>query len=70
MFCAAAWVPTVNDGSWEIILAALRKVFDPVNVTSARRMLDLYDAEATLVRSVAPLVREAIARAKDLVILC
>jgi hypothetical protein len=69
MFCAAAWVPTINDGSWEIILAALRKAFDPVNVTSARQTLDRCDAEATLVRSVAPLVREANARAKDLVIL-
>jgi hypothetical protein len=48
---------------------ALRKAFDPVNVTSARRTLDRCDAEATLVRSVAPLVREANARTKDLVII-
>jgi hypothetical protein len=68
MFCAAAWVPTVNNGSWEILFAALRKAFDPMNVTSARRTLDRCDAESMLVRSVAPLVREANARAKDLVI--
>jgi hypothetical protein len=70
MFCVAAWIPTVSDGSWEMILAAVRTAFDPVNVTSARRTLDHCDTEVTLVRSVAPLVREAITRANDLVILC
>jgi hypothetical protein len=52
-----------------MMLAARRKAFDPVNVTSARQTLDRCNTEATLVRSVASLVHEAIARANDLVIL-
>jgi hypothetical protein len=69
MFCAAAWAPTEIDESWQIMFAALRKAFAPAKITPALRTLDRCDARATLVRSVAPLVREAIARAKDLVIL-
>jgi hypothetical protein len=68
MFCAAAWALAENDGSWEIIFAALRKAFAPANVTPALRTLDRCAAGAMLVRSVAPLVREVDARAKDLVI--
>jgi hypothetical protein len=68
MFCAAAWAPTANNGSWEIMFAALRKAFAPANVTPARRTLERCDIGAMLVRSAAPLVREANARAKDLVI--
>jgi hypothetical protein len=49
--------------------AALCNAFAPVNVTPARRMLERCDVEATLVHSAAPLVREADARAKDLLIL-
>jgi hypothetical protein len=49
--------------------AALRKAFAPASVTPARRTLERCDARVTSVRSVAPLVREANARAKDLVIL-
>jgi hypothetical protein len=69
MFCAAAWAPAENDGCWEIMFAALRKAFAPANVTPALRTLDRCDGRATLLRSVVPLVHEAIARAKDLVIL-
>jgi hypothetical protein len=67
MFCAAAWAPAENDGSWEIMFAALRKVFAPANLTPVLRTLDRCAAGAMLVRSVAPLVREANTRAKDLV---
>jgi hypothetical protein len=68
MFCAAAWAPAENDGSWEIMFAALRKAFVPANVTPALRTLDRCAAGAMFVRSVAPLVCEANARAKDPVI--
>jgi hypothetical protein len=69
LFCAAAWAPAENDGSWEFMFASLRKAFAPANVTPALRRLDRCAAGVMLVRSVAPLVREANARAKDLVIL-
>jgi hypothetical protein len=52
-----------------MIFAALRNVFAPANGTPARRVLERCDAGAMLVRSVALLVREANAHAKDLVIL-
>jgi hypothetical protein len=68
MLCAAAWAPAENDGSWEIMFAALHKAFAPANVTPGLRTLDRCAAGVGLVRSVAPLVREANARAKDLVI--
>jgi hypothetical protein len=42
-FFAVAWAPAENVGSWEIMLEALRKVFIPMNVTPALRMLDLRD---------------------------
>jgi hypothetical protein len=70
MFCAAAWALATNGGSWEIMFAALRKAFTPANVTPAQRTLERSDVGAMLVRSAASLVREANARATDLVILC
>jgi hypothetical protein len=69
MFCATAWAPAENDGSWEIMFVALRKAFASANVTPALRTLDRCAVGTMLVRSIAPLVREANARAKDLVIL-
>jgi hypothetical protein len=51
------------------MLAAVRKAFVLGNITLARRMLERCDASVTSVRSAAPLVREANAHAKDLVIL-
>jgi hypothetical protein len=51
------------------MFAALRKAFAPANVTPVLRTVDRCVAGAGLVRSVAPLVREANARANDLVIL-
>jgi hypothetical protein len=33
-FSAAAWAPTENVGSWEVMLVALCKVFVPANVNS------------------------------------
>jgi hypothetical protein len=51
------------------MLAALRKALVPANVTPVRRTLVRCETEPALVLSVAPLVREASARANDLVIL-
>jgi hypothetical protein len=44
MFSAATWTPAENDGSWEIMLATLRKAFVLANVTPALRTLDRCDA--------------------------
>jgi hypothetical protein len=52
-----------------MIFMALRNVFAPANETPVWRTLVRRDTGATLVRSVAPLVRETNVRAKDLVIL-
>jgi hypothetical protein len=68
MLCAAAWAPAENDGSWEIMFAALRKAFGPANVPPALCTLDRCAEGVMLVRSIALLVREANARAKDRVI--
>jgi hypothetical protein len=43
MVSAAAWALAENDGSWEIMLVAFRKAFDPVNITPARRTLERCD---------------------------
>jgi hypothetical protein len=51
------------------MFAALRKALVPANVTPARRMLVCWETEPAVVLSVAPLVREASARANYLVIL-
>jgi hypothetical protein len=51
------------------MFAALRKALVPTNVTPVRRTLVRCKTKPTLVLSVAPLVREASARANDLVIL-
>jgi hypothetical protein len=52
-----------------MMFAALCKALVPANVTPVRRTLARYETEPTLVLSIAPLVREASARANDLVIL-
>jgi hypothetical protein len=40
---AVAWALAENVGSWDIMLAALCKVFVPANVTPALRTLDHRD---------------------------
>jgi hypothetical protein len=51
------------------MFAALRKALVPANVTPARRTLVRWERKPALVLSVAPLVHEASARAKDRIIL-
>jgi hypothetical protein len=65
----AAWAPAENDGSCDIVFAALRKALVPANVTPARRTLVRWETKPALVLSVAPLVREDSVRVNDLVIL-
>jgi hypothetical protein len=52
-----------------MMFAALRKALAPANVTPIQRTLARCETGPALVLSIAPLVREANARAKDLVIL-
>jgi hypothetical protein len=70
IFCAADYAPTENDGSCEMMFAALCKALTPTNVTTVQRTLAHCEIGAALVLSVAPLVREANVRSNDLVILC